>query len=470
MFLRNMILARILDKGDFGIAATLGLVVSLFELVGKMSFGQQVIQSPSGDEPEFQKATHVSQALAGILSAFLILIFAYPLSRCFGMESHRGALMLLAIIPLCTGFTSLDLYRQVRHLRFAPLVLTDTVPQVLITLAAWPLAKWLGDYRAILCLILAKAAFSLVTSHLVSQRHYQLCWQPRLIQENLRFGSPLLVSGFLMFAIFQGDRMLIASVYPMTALGVYAVASTLAMAPCFAILRISGTASLPIMAHAQNDPEKFRAYYGNYAQALALLGTVFAVTMILGGETIITLLFGLKYRDAAALAAWLTIGQAFRIMRGAPTCAALAKGDTVNTMLANVSRLLGLGLAVPVVLLKMDLCWVAVAGGVGEFLALATSIIRLRWKHGLLLRDCLYPAGLMAALALAAYVAKDALTPSQPATSLALAAGGCAVSLAMFGVVFAGLRRASFSLLSDVMLKLKDVIKNGRVKSADSRA
>jgi hypothetical protein len=37
-------------------------------------------------------------------------------------------------------------------------------------------------------------------------------------------------------------------------------------------------------------------------------------------------------------------------------------------------------------------------------------------------------------------------------------------------VVFAGLRRASFSLLSDVMLKLKDVIKNGRVKSADSRA
>jgi hypothetical protein len=76
----------------------------------------------------------------------------------------------------------------------------------------------------------------------------------------------------------------------------------------------------------------------------------------------------------------------------------------------------------------------------------------------------------MAALALAAYVAKDALTPSQPATSLALAAGGCAVSLAMFGVVFAGLRRASFSLLSDVMLKLKDVIKNGRVKSADSRA
>jgi O-antigen/teichoic acid export membrane protein len=470
MFLRNLILARILSKADFGIAATLALVVSLFELAGKMSFGQQMTQSMEGDRPEFQKATHASQALAGALSAALIVVFSFPLSHLFGMEAHREALMLLAIIPLCTGFASLDIYRQVRHLRFTPLVLTDTVPQVIITLVAWPLAKWLQDYRAILCLLLVKAFFSLVASHLLSQRLYRLCWQPNFVLENLRFGWPLLASGFLMFGIYQGDRMLIAGTYTMSDLGVYAAAATIAMMPYLAIFRITGTISLPVMARVQTDLAKFQNYYRLFAQALALLGALFVVAMVLGGQTTIALLLGNKYREAGALLAWMAFGQAFRIIRGAPTCAALAKGDTINTMLANLFRLSGLLLAVPVALLKMDLRWIAVAGGIGEIIALGASIVRLRSRHGIHLGDCLYPLGLVIALVAAAYVIKGVFAPTGAISTLVLAALGCVVSLAAFCAVFAGLRRAAVSLIAEVWLRLKTIIKTGRLTSAASEA
>ena len=455
MFLRNMILARLLSKEDFGIAATLALVISFFELAGKMSFGQQIIQSKEGDDPMFQKSSHASQALAGLASAALILGFAYPISRWFGTEAHWQSLMLLCIIPLCTGFASLDVNRLARHFRFAPLALTELAPQVLITLAAWPLAVWLRDYRAILYLLLFKAGLSLAGSHALSERAYRLCWRPDLMRENLRFGGPLLVSGYLMFAIFQGDRLLVAGAYSLSDLGVYAVASTLAMAPCMVIFKVSGMTALPVLARAQNDDEQFRRHFCVLAQGLALSAALLVVVMILAGENLITLLFGAKYQEATALTIWLVIGQAFRILRGATTCAAMAKGDTANSLLANLWRLSGLLLVAPVILLKLDLRWVAVAGGAGEVLALLASLLRLRKKHGLPPGDCLYPAALMLGLTILAFLAKELLALSHPAGILILAVLGGAVSLAAFGWMFADLRQVSFSLLAEIKARFK---------------
>ena len=470
MFLRNLILARILSKGDFGVAASLGLVVSLFELASKLSFGQQVIQSPAGEEPQFEETAHACQALAGTLSAALILLFSYPISHCFGMGAHWGAFMLLAVIPICIGFSSLEVNRMVRHLRLGPLVLTDTVPQVATTLAAWPLAAWLRDYRAILCLLLGKAAFSLTMSHLLAERPYRLCWNRQLILGSLRFGWPLLASSFVMFGVFQGDQMLVAGAYSMSDLGIYAVAATLAMAPCAAIFKISGTAALSVMASAQNNLRRFRVCYSTFAQGLALFSALFVVTMILAGQAVVTLLFGQKYREAGALAAWLAVGQAIRILRGAPACAALAKGDTVNTLLGNLTRLSGLALAVPVVLMKTDLRWVAAAGAVGELLALAASQVRLTSKHGVPLRDCVLPGGLLAALAVAAWLTKAGFGPTQNASTLALALLGCVVTLGLFIASFADLRRATFSLLYEAGRWLKGITKGVRLRGAPSGA
>ena len=251
----------------------------------------------------------------------------------------------------------------------------------------------------------------------------------------------------------------------MSDLGIYAAASSLAMAPYLAIARITGTVSLPVMAKAQNDPNKFHAYYGLFAEGLALLGALFVVTMIFGGQTLIVLLLGRKYADAAALATWMAFGQIFRILRGAPTCAALAKGDSVNTMLANLFRLSGLVLAVPIVLLRMDMLWIAVAGGLGEVAALAVSIVRLRRRHGVPLSGTLYPAGLVMVLVSVAFVVKAAFAPSQTVTTLALAALGCLVSLGVYCAVFAQLRRAASSLIAEVVQKMKSMVRTARLSS-----
>ena len=73
-FIRNMILARVLSKADLGSAATLWMILGLFELTAKMGIGRFVVQDPEGDRPGFVGTMHALQALIGAASSLIILV------------------------------------------------------------------------------------------------------------------------------------------------------------------------------------------------------------------------------------------------------------------------------------------------------------------------------------------------------------------------------------------------------------
>jgi len=391
-FARNIILARFLTKADFGVAALLGMILILFEMSGKMALGQQVVQSRHGDEPGFVTSMHFTQFAVGTLSALLILAFAWPLSHFFSGPQYLASIMMLALIPFVTSLNNLDVYRRTRRLTFGPLVLTDAVPQVLTTLAAWPLAMLFQDYRAVLYLLLGKAFLSSSMTHLMAERRYSLRFDAHWLRESLKFGWPLLLSGLLQFGNFQGDSMVVGAAYSMAQLGEYSVALTLAMAPSQTIFRVGGSLSLPLLAEVQNDIPRFTLRYSQYAQTMALIGCSTMLGMLFCGEQLVVLLFGAKYAGIGTLACWLTAAQALRILRAATVAAAMARGDTLNNLMSSSWRLSGLLLAIGVGLMKGSLMWFAVAAFVGEVAALGAAVFRLKVKNSILPRVTAMPA------------------------------------------------------------------------------
>lgn len=392
--IRNIILARFLTKADFGVAALLGMVLTLFELSGKLALSQQVIQSKHGDEPGFVASVQFTQFVAGSVSALLILVAAWPMAHFFSGPKYLTSIMTLALIPFINGLNNLDVYRFARRLAFGPMVLTDLVPQVLMTLAAWPLAVFFKDYRAVLVLLLGKAFLSATMTHLLAERRYSLRFDPSWLRESLKFGWPLLLTGFIQFGNFQGDSMVVAAAYPLAQLGVYSVALTMAMAPGLTILRIGSSLGLPLLAEVQSDPPRFCARYSQYVQIMALIGCAVTLGMLFCGEQVVMLLFGTKYAGVGALACLLTAAQSMRIVRGASVIAAMSRGDTVNNMVSSFWRLSGLLLAIIVGVLKASVTWFAVAALAGEIVALGATIFRLDSRHSVSPKITLMPTAL----------------------------------------------------------------------------
>jgi len=434
---RNYILARVLSKDDFGIAATLTVAFLFLEIISKMAFGQQVIVSKHGGDRLFIDTGHTIQLIIGFLSAAIFLVIARPLAGLLAVPQLAEGLRLLALVPACMALGHLGAYTYAREVHFERSVCLEAIPQILITLAAWPIAVWLQDFRAFIWIQIGKAALSTLVSYLVGGSRYAFGFRKNYCREIIRYSWPLIVSGLIMLCSSQGDRLMMTRAYSMKDLGTYAVAWSLAATPCFAMMKIVGGISLPMLAQAADDHALLRTRYALVAQVFSLYGALFTIGMAVCGEDIMRLLFGNKYAGTGALAAWLAYGQAVRIIRGAPSGVAWARGETTTQMIGTVVRLLGLILVVPVLVFKGSLYWVAAAGIVGEVLALATQVVEVRRRHRMETGWCFGPALAGTACAGLGAIAAHWLVPGgglMPALTLLITLMG--LTLFVFGRIF----------------------------------
>ncbi len=434
-FVRNIIVARLLGPADFGIAATFALTLSLFEMISDLGADKFLIQSRDGDDPRLQATAHLWQLAREVLAAVLILAFAWPLSVLFGVPQAFWDFCCLALVPLLRGFLHLDLKRLQRDLVFRPQVVSELSSQVLAVALAWPLAWWLRDYSAMLWIIVAQSAVFALTSHLLARRPYRLAFDRAHLHALVAFGWPLLVNGLLMFGTVQGDRALIGAVYSMRDLGLYAAAFAVSLAPVQMLVSLASGIYLPLLARVQSTPAEFARRYAVCAAMLALFAGLLAVGFVLAGPQALQLVFGAAYADAGLCLMLLAGAQSIRLLRVTTTIAAMARGDTANSMWSNAWRLVGLAAAGLAALLGASLAGVALAALFGESLAFVYSLARLARRHSVPAALCLRPAfAALCAVVLAAWVrgalAPDNLLPAALWTCALLLLCACFVLLA----------------------------------------
>lgn len=420
-FLRNIILARILRPADFGVAAIFGITLHVVEMLSNVGAEKLLVQAEDGDEPPFQKAVQLLRAVRGLLSGLLIVLLAAPIAGIFGIPEATWGFRCLALITVIRGIHHLDVQRLQRHLRFGPTMIVDSGSSWLATIVSIPAALWLRNWAAMLVVLIAQATSSAVASHLLAERKYDWEWDRTYWRRIVHWGWPLMVNSGLMLAILEGDRIIIGAAhrfsklgaYTMADLGRYSAAFGLTMAPTMLIANVSSSLFLPVLSRAQNHKVLFRERLTACAQASCLMAAVVSVIFIVAGDSLVTLIYGARYATSGAVVAWLGAMWAIRIVRVAPTLAAMATGDTRNAMYSNLVRsaaLLGMVLAA---VLAAELHWIAVAGFCGEILALAVSICLLARRNAISPRISALPAllplgGMVLSAAVRALVGREA--------------------------------------------------------------
>ena len=457
-FLRNLIVARILSPADFGIAATFAITMALLEMLGSLSAEKLLIQAEDGNERDFQGVAHLILIVRGLSSSFLVLICAGPVARLFGVPNAAWAFRWLAVTPLIKGCMHLDIHRVQREMKFGAVAKVEMVANILGAAAAWPLSVWLRDYSAMLWLMIGQGTISTLMSHILAERKYLLCWNKSYATRVVHFGWPLLLNSLLMFAIFQGDRFIIGAanrifhktLYSLADLGTYSVAVSFTLSPTLIVASMSSSLLLPLLSRLQKKPREFAAKYAMSAQILGVVSGAFTIGIIAGGGWLVTLMYGRKYAAAEDFIGILAVMQGIRILRVAPTLAAMAHGDTKNALFSNVCRCLSIVGLVWVAWSGRSIVWIAAMGLPGEALGFIYSVLQLRRQHGVALAGGIQPATGVGVLICAVVVVLPLLSGFHPIFRIA---GAFAVALALVGCGCAGLpgfRRALVSRVRDV--------------------
>lgn len=436
---RNLMVARMLGPEEFGIGATLAVLASLIEMTSDVALDRMLVQAPDGDSERLQANAQSLQLVRGVVGALGVLALAWPMALLLNTPQALPAYLWIALLPLLRGLMNLDFARQQRAMRFGATTWIDAGSQGLALALAWPLAHWLRDHTAVLVLILVQAGSAVALSHMLAARDYRLGWDRPEIRRFLAFGWPLLINGLLLWVIMQGDRLIVGSSYTLRELGWYSAAAMLTLVPSLSIAKSLRTFLLPVLAPLQADRERFNPRAAATMQVCVIAGAALAAVFVVGGAGIISLLYGEAFAPAGVVAAWLGAMQMFRLAKSGAAVVAMALGDTVNPMLANVWRLLGVGGALAAALGGAPIHVVAIAGLAGEIVAFIASVWMLARRRACPAAPALHTSGLAVLVLGALAWAGSALSTSDDITR---AIAGCAASVVAPAILLALSRQA----------------------------
>lgn len=380
---RLMILARLLGPEQFGLAALLIICLLMLEMVSNLSFDKAMIRADAARAGALQSTAHALAFARGTLIAIAMLALAGPLASLIGAPDAQSMIRWLAIAPFLAGLAHLEPKRIQREMRYGPDVKAELFAHAVVTLAAWPVASFVGDASAVVWLVVGRSLLQTAGSHLVSTGPYRWSLDTERARHLVAFGAPLIINGLLMFAILQGDQVLVGRVFGLDTLGVYAAVYGLIAAPVMLIGKISTSLLLPVYAASRHHDVTFARTHRFAAHGLGLVAIMLMGGAIAVGEQLVTLVYGAPYAPGFWLVAAIGAMQGVRLLRIAPSIASLATGDTPNMMYANLVRAAALPAALWAALSGAPVYVVALCGASGEVIALMVMLTRLACRDHL---------------------------------------------------------------------------------------
>jgi O-antigen/teichoic acid export membrane protein len=342
-----------------------------------------MIQAKDGGQFRFQATAQGFFLARGFVSGLVLSLLALPLAVMFDLRQSVWAFAALGLVPFVRGCAHLDYVRAQRDLSFRSTAVVEIVSNVVSTLACLPLALLVGDASAIVWVNLVRAVAIVLVSHWLAERPYAIRLERALVQRFSSFGWPLIVDGWVLFAMFHGDRIVIALTSTMEDLGRCGIVFQLSMVASLVLARSAISLWLPLLSRAQHQSEEFEQHYETGLKVLACVSLAFIAGFMAAGNLVIELLYGARYQVSPALVGWLAVMHGVRVVRTMPSIAAMARADSQTPMIGNLFRLSGVIGSVAAGAGGLGLEGIVAAGCAGEVVAGLASFALIQRLHGL---------------------------------------------------------------------------------------
>jgi O-antigen/teichoic acid export membrane protein len=304
------VLARYLDKKDFGLMALALFVIEISQIFIDMGISNAIIHKQHVNK--FQLSTlYWLNIFIGIAIYLLILLCAPFVAAFYKTPELIPVLHAIAITFLIIPFGQLYETLLRRDLKFQALSTRDIIGKVIGFIVAVTLAV---KHFGVFALVYANIITALVSTILLITNGLKI-FKPKFIFSRRSLNQ----KGFFSFGLFQigeqivnyfnsqFDTLLIGKLLGMEALGVYNLAKTLASRPYKIINPIITKVAFPVFAKLQNDIDKLKQSYLKVIQFLAITNAPIYALLIILAKPITIVFFGKHWIDAAPILQLLSI-------------------------------------------------------------------------------------------------------------------------------------------------------------------
>lgn len=291
------ILSRILTPEDFGLVGIATIVLSLLYTVQDFGVMPSVIQRDSRIEDSVRAGLFLRWIIAGFLTFALILIS--PLISSFLGDSRITAVVIVLIANmfiLTFGFSSQALLT--RSLRFWCLSIASVVQYVVLAIVSVSLAIVGFTYWSLVFGSIAGSVSFVVVMMYFEKPLLKPVIDTELMKELLGFGKHLLVTGLMVFAIFNLDQIAVGKALGTSALGIYLIAVKFGRTPGEQISNTVNRVLFPTMARIKDNNDLIRRGYSQSLRMIAIVAVPVCVGLSALSSMFVETLLGTDWLSA----------------------------------------------------------------------------------------------------------------------------------------------------------------------------
>ncbi len=297
----TVILTRVLAPEVYGVVGIIGTLAFIFEMVSDLGFQAFVVRHKKGDDAEFLDVIWTIRLLRSIVLCLVLFLLAQPIAMALHKPEIAGLIALSSIFFVIDGLGSLSLLTALRHsqiLRLSALELAVAVFQLIVAIIlalAWRNA-W-AMLVATLCGTSVKAVLSYI---LFKGARRRVRFAREYSSELWHFARYVTGSSVISMVLMQADKVVLARILPLDALGLYILAGNLALAPLAFVSAYASRVLYPLFVRTwHDDPTSLGKRFYSGRRGGSMLYMMGAGGLIGVAPLLVGLLYDARYAGAA---------------------------------------------------------------------------------------------------------------------------------------------------------------------------
>ena len=326
----NMILARILVPEDFGVLASINMIISFVDLFTDSGFAKYLIQSDYKDDDELYQYANVAFWTNFCVSAFLyviILVFRNPIARLAGSPGCGSAIAIASVQLLLTSFSSIQMALYKRHFDFKTLFLQRLIVAFVPMIVTVPIAYFTKSYWSLIAGSMTSAALNAIILTLKSHWKPYLFYSVGILKKMFSFSVWSLAEAVAYWLTNWIDVFIIGTAFSAYYLGIYKNSLNMVNS----IMALVKASIIPVLfsslSRLKHNDKEFEAVYFSLQRLTSCVLIPMGVGLFLFRRLATSFMFGPGWDEAANIVgAWALASSYFILFEGFNGEAYKAKG------------------------------------------------------------------------------------------------------------------------------------------------
>ncbi len=272
-FVGNVLLARVLSPGDFGLIAMLAIFSAISMTFSDAGFNDCLIRKQDSDKQDFGTVATYNMVVSTILY-LTIFALAPKIAMFFNREELTLLARVMCISIIFRSFTLSGFVQLSKGLQFKKIALINTLATFFSITIAYIGARHGLGYWALGIQPILLSFFNVIFLLIIAKWRPYFCFSISRFKDMFSYSSNLLLSylintiGSNLYSFFIGRN------YTSTNLGLYNQAYKMQSLPTQGINGVILTTSYPLIANENDESKRYKYYVNLFNQYVFIIGYV----------------------------------------------------------------------------------------------------------------------------------------------------------------------------------------------------